>query len=199
MTTSKKAENVRDVIRYLQKFKNALLVIYLDDNASSHFNPIKDSMKIYKVFFKFMLSSFGSAILDFLIYSLLTVLLVGGSVPEFVRIHYIGVSTATARICSGIFNYNINRLLFKTKTKVKSSDRNTLWYGWYRWRFRPCWSRPWCSSWAGMTSSARSPWIRSFSLSVIRYSSCGFFEKRRQVKRNDRYYLCVTRGVERDP
>ena len=35
MTSSKKAENVRDVIRYLQKFKNALLVIYLDDKTIS--------------------------------------------------------------------------------------------------------------------------------------------------------------------
>lgn len=35
MTTSKKAENVRDVIRYLLKFKNALLVIYLDDKTIS--------------------------------------------------------------------------------------------------------------------------------------------------------------------
>ena len=35
MTTTKKAENVRDVIRYLQKFKNALLVIYLDDKTIS--------------------------------------------------------------------------------------------------------------------------------------------------------------------
>ena len=46
MTTSKKAENVRDVIRYLQKFKNALLVIYLDDKTigsplfSSHIRDI---------------------------------------------------------------------------------------------------------------------------------------------------------------
>ena len=35
MITSKKAENVRDVIRYLQKFKNALMVIYLDDKTIS--------------------------------------------------------------------------------------------------------------------------------------------------------------------
>ena len=35
MTTSKKAENVRDVIRYLQKFKNATLAIYLDDKTIS--------------------------------------------------------------------------------------------------------------------------------------------------------------------
>ncbi len=35
MVSSKKAENVRDVIRYLQKFKNALIVIYLDDKSIS--------------------------------------------------------------------------------------------------------------------------------------------------------------------
>lgn len=35
MNTIKKAENVRDVIRYLQKFKNALVVIYLDDKTIS--------------------------------------------------------------------------------------------------------------------------------------------------------------------
>ena len=33
--SNKKAENVRDVIRYLQKFKNALIVIYLDDKTIS--------------------------------------------------------------------------------------------------------------------------------------------------------------------
>lgn len=42
----KKAENIRDVIRYLQKFKNALVVIYIDDQTirsplfSSHIRDI---------------------------------------------------------------------------------------------------------------------------------------------------------------
>lgn len=35
MTTSKKADSVRDVIRYLQKFKNATLAIYFDDKTIS--------------------------------------------------------------------------------------------------------------------------------------------------------------------
>ncbi|MCQ2575622.1 MAG: amino-acid N-acetyltransferase [Treponema sp.] len=44
--TSKKAEKIRDVIRYLQKFKNAVVVIYLDDYTiqsalySSHIRDI---------------------------------------------------------------------------------------------------------------------------------------------------------------
>ncbi len=46
MTSFKKAENIRDVIRYLQKFQNALVVIYLDDKTigsplfSSHIRDI---------------------------------------------------------------------------------------------------------------------------------------------------------------
>ena len=46
MTQSKKADNVRDVIRYLRKFKDAVVVIYLDDKAigstlfSSHIRDI---------------------------------------------------------------------------------------------------------------------------------------------------------------
>lgn len=46
LNSSKKAENVRDVIRYLEKFKNALVVIYLDDKTiasplfSSHIRDI---------------------------------------------------------------------------------------------------------------------------------------------------------------
>ncbi|MCQ2592380.1 MAG: amino-acid N-acetyltransferase [Treponema sp.] len=45
-STTKKAENIRDVIRYLQKFKNALVVIYLDEKTiesplfSSHIGDI---------------------------------------------------------------------------------------------------------------------------------------------------------------
>lgn len=41
-----KAEDIRDVIRYLQKFKNAVVVIYLDDKTiqsplySSHIRDI---------------------------------------------------------------------------------------------------------------------------------------------------------------
>lgn len=45
-STSQKAESIRDVIRYLQKFKNALIVIYFDDKTilsplfSSHIRDI---------------------------------------------------------------------------------------------------------------------------------------------------------------
>lgn len=87
-------------------------VIYIDDNQSSHFNPIKDSLRIYKVFLKFCLSSFGSALIDLLIFSLLSHNLAG-----VLGKYLIQGSTVIARICSGIFNFSINRWIFSSKKK----------------------------------------------------------------------------------
>lgn len=48
--------------------------IYIDDNASSHFNIVKDSWRIYKLvlayFFKFMLSSLSSWIVDIAVFAI---------------------------------------------------------------------------------------------------------------------------------
>lgn len=99
-------------------------VIYIDDNESSHFNPIKDSLKIYKVFLKFCISSFGSAILDLLIFALLERTIAG-----LYPLYHIFVSTAVARVCSGTFNFFMNRAVFGGKTKVSTSSGRylTLW------------------------------------------------------------------------
>lgn len=97
-------------------------VIYLNENESSHFNPIKDSLRIYKVFFKFIASSLSSFVVDYALFSVLVCLL-AGRMPELYiaflnrSIDYIVVSTVIARICSGIFNYCINRMVFKSRKK----------------------------------------------------------------------------------
>lgn len=44
--------------------------IYLDGNSSSHFNVIRDSMKIYFVLLRFMLSSLSTSAVDFIVFSL---------------------------------------------------------------------------------------------------------------------------------
>ncbi len=91
-------------------------VIYIDDNASSHFNPIKDSIKIYKVFFKFCISSLGSCLLDMLLF-----LLISPRLETITPAYYIVAATVIARICSGIFNYFMNRWVFKSKAKAADS------------------------------------------------------------------------------
>ena len=109
-------------------------VIYLNENESSHFNPIKDSIKIYKVFFKFCLSSFGSASLDLIMFAVFSAIfksflpVVSGVGKDAVyapvcvlfgrwAIDHVAASVVFARILSGIFNYNINRMIFKSKAK----------------------------------------------------------------------------------
>ena len=97
-------------------------VIYIENNASSHFNPIVDSIKIYAIFFKFVISSFGSAVLDLALFRVFSKHVFESIFPG----HYIEISTALARVCSGIFNYSFNRSIFKSKSKVKKSGSRYL-------------------------------------------------------------------------
>ena len=97
-------------------------VIYIDNNSSSHFNPIVDSIKIYKVFIKFCLSSFGSFIVDILLFMLAKHFLK----PVTPAYYNIIIATVIARICSGAFNYSLNRMVFKSKAKASSSGPKYL-------------------------------------------------------------------------
>lgn len=85
--------------------------IYYDNNAETHFNPIKDSLKIYKVifgsFFKYLLSSLSSFIVDIGLFQIILwiALAIGinrGTVP-------IIVSTVLARVFSSYFNFTMNK------------------------------------------------------------------------------------------
>ena len=92
--------------------------VYLEDNASTHFDPIKDSLKIYKIIFKFMLSSGTSFLIDYGIYSLL-VFLIGAKLERGVRLL---IATFAARAVSSICNYTMNKnAVFKSKASVGRS------------------------------------------------------------------------------
>ncbi len=86
--------------------------IYLEENKSSHFNPIKDSFRIYAIFFKFLFSSLSSSVVDIALFSLFCVLF--KNVQS--AIGYIMLSTILARILSATYNFTINyKLVFKGK------------------------------------------------------------------------------------
>ena len=92
--------------------------VYLEDNASTHFNPIKDSLKIYRIIFKFMISSGASSLIDYGIYTMLVVL-IGGSLERGVRLF---IATFTARAVSSICNYTMNKkVVFNSKASVGGS------------------------------------------------------------------------------
>jgi len=81
--------------------------VYLDNNQGSHFNPIKDSLKIYHLFFKYIMSSFSSFILDILIFSVCI---------YFINIdEKIIVSTIIARVISLLYNFTVNAKLVFNK------------------------------------------------------------------------------------
>lgn len=93
--------------------------IYIDENQTSHFHPFKDSIKIYKVIFKYFLRNVGSfvkylfssgicAIIDVLLFTLFNMLLI--SLAKGVGVDsQIMIATIGARIISSICNYLINR------------------------------------------------------------------------------------------
>lgn len=92
--------------------------VYLEDNASTHFDPIKDSLKIYRIIFKFMISSGTSFLIDYGIYSLL-VFLIGKNLERGLRLF---IATFAARAVSSICNYTMNKkAVFKSKASLSRS------------------------------------------------------------------------------
>jgi len=77
-------------------------------NHSTHFNPIKDSISIYyvilKQFFKYIISSVSSFVLDILLFYVFCKFL-----DDIIPLSYIIISTYLARIISAIFNYMLNK------------------------------------------------------------------------------------------
>lgn len=87
--------------------------VYLDDNATTHFNPLKDSIKIYSIFIKFLLASSSSFLIDIAIFSFLVSVL-----RDAAPLYYIFFSTAAARVISAIYNFNVNK-----KTVFRNFDK----------------------------------------------------------------------------
>lgn len=102
--------------------------IYIDDNASSHFNTFTDSFKIYKIvlayFFKFILSSLSSWVIDIGVYWItLAICAHAWNLNATIADSY---SLAVA-LLRGIWNQNISAVLIATLvSRVISSAFNFL-------------------------------------------------------------------------
>lgn len=87
------------------------------ENHQTHFNPIVDSIKIYRIlgkkFFKYIFSSFSSSLIDLVLFSVFCIFLKNRSEA------YVAISTVLARIISATYNYIINyKVVFKSKENV---------------------------------------------------------------------------------
>lgn len=72
--------------------------IYEDGNKCSHFNPVRDSIKIYLVLFRFIAASLICCAVDYIVFAVLFSLFKG-----------IFLSLIIARVCSVSLNFVINR------------------------------------------------------------------------------------------
>ncbi|AVQ23274.1 bifunctional glycosyltransferase family 2/GtrA family protein [Fusobacterium nucleatum subsp. nucleatum ATCC 23726] len=98
--------------------------IYFNDNSETHFNPILDSIKIYKVtlspFLKYIASATSSFILDILSFKWILAILIALGNIEGAGI--ITISTIVARIISSSFNFYLNKkFVFKYEKNTKKS------------------------------------------------------------------------------
>lgn len=92
--------------------------VYIEENKTSHFNPIKDSVRIYLVFGKFLFSSLSSSVLDLLLFHIFCTILQPFS-GKGMAIPYIVAATILARVISAVYNFLINyRVVFKSRENL---------------------------------------------------------------------------------
>ncbi|RUO53601.1 bifunctional glycosyltransferase family 2/GtrA family protein [Pseudidiomarina homiensis] len=95
----------------------AIQTVYEQGNQSSHFKPLQDSALIYKKFLKFSGVGIASAAIDYGLFALIY-----GFTGEIL------LAIAVARLCSGIFNFSLNRqwVFGKGGTLVRDASQYTL-------------------------------------------------------------------------
>ena len=79
-------------------FEVPIETIYINDNAGSHFNPVRDAFRIYMVIFKYLFSSITSFAVDYALYWLCLWFGLSGF-----------ISYALARLVSSQVNYHLNK------------------------------------------------------------------------------------------
>lgn len=90
--------------------------IYINGNETSHFNPLLDSIRIYSLLLKYLLSSLSAFIVDILMFSVFLTI-TKKAIPD----SYIIVSTYLAKIISCAYSFGVNkRLVFGNREKKLS-------------------------------------------------------------------------------
>ena len=112
--------------------------VYFDDNKGSHFHPVRDAVRVYGRFLRFLFASTAGFVVDILMFMLFLRLftasgfaaegVIGGSDGPTALLFGMSLkwesiaiilSTVLARICSGIVNFLLNKhYAFRSKKKA---------------------------------------------------------------------------------
>ena len=86
--------------------------VYIEENKSSHFRAVRDSLRIYGLILKYLLSSVSAALIDTVVFYILK----RWTILAFLPIPLTYSATICARIVSSLVNYGINaKHVFKEK------------------------------------------------------------------------------------
>ena len=108
------------VLAVQEKFKTQEVeigTVYLNNNATSHFNPITDSLKIYYVFFRYLIMGLFSFLID-----------IGIFISIYDSSHQLFTSLIIARIISSTFNFYKNQYLIYRSTSKKTAKKQAKRY-----------------------------------------------------------------------
>ena len=86
-----------------------------EENHQTHFRPIKDSIKIYRIlgerFIKYIFSSFSSSIIDLALFYILS-----SAFENVYPLIHVTIATVLARVISATYNYLINyKIVFESQ------------------------------------------------------------------------------------
>ena len=95
--------------------------VYFDNNSETHFHPVRDSVRIYKLilgsFLKYVFVSLSSFVLDYGAFCLMLRILAGADAAR-----RIWAATVVARALSSLYNYMMNRsVVFKSEAGVRQT------------------------------------------------------------------------------
>lgn len=90
--------------------------IYYNTNEGTHFRPLHDSLRIYRILFgnflKFASAGVLSTLLDHFLFNLLDRWLIPAlyvNIPSLSTTSSVLAATVVARVCSSLFNYRVNK------------------------------------------------------------------------------------------
>lgn len=101
--------------------ENKIQTVYIEENKTSHFNPLRDSLRIYVQILKYIFSSLSATVIDLGAFALLFAILF----PRLITNQELCTAACSviARIISSLCNYFIN---FRFVFNKKKNASNTL-------------------------------------------------------------------------
>ena len=105
-------------VSFKSRPQKSLKTIYINENETSHFSPLRDSIRIYSLILKYLVSSLSAFLVDIIAFSFFL------SAARGLFIHnYIIISTYLSKIISCTYTYVVNKNLV---VKRKNGNKWTI-------------------------------------------------------------------------